>query len=62
MSWWKKIFASEGEPKNSEPELTELQRFAAEQATSLMEIINESLQVANNSTNPSTKVSRLAGC
>ena len=59
MSWWKKIFASEGEQKNSEPDLTELQRFAAEQATSLMEIINESLQLANNSTNPSTKVSRL---
>lgn len=59
MSWWKKIFSSEGEQKNSEPELTELQRFAAEQATSLMEIINESLQLANNSTNPSTKVSLL---
>lgn len=59
MSWWKTLFASGGEQKSSEPQLTELQRFAAEQATSLMEIINESLQLANNSTNPSTKVSRL---
>jgi hypothetical protein len=59
MSWWKSLFASVGEQKNSEPQETQLQRFTAERATSLMEIINESLQLANNSTNPSTKVSRL---
>lgn len=41
------------------PNLTELQRFAWGQATSLMEIINESLQLSHNSTNPETKVSRL---
>ena len=59
MSWWKSIFASGGEQKKPEPQLTQLQRFSAEQAVLLMEIINESLQLANNSTNPSTKVSRL---
>lgn len=59
MSWWKSIFASGSEQKKPEPQLTQLQRFSAEQAVLLMEIINESLQLANNSTNPSTKVSRL---
>lgn len=59
MSWWKALFASGDEPKKSAPQLTELQRFSAEQASLLMEIINESLQLAHNSTNPSTKVSRL---
>ena len=41
------------------PDLTELQRFASEQAKLLMEIINESIQISNNSVNPETKVSRL---
>lgn len=59
MSWWKSIFASGVEQKKPEPQLTQLQRLSAEQAVLLMKIINESLQLANNSTNPSTKVSRL---
>lgn len=45
--------------QNDAPNLTELQRFAMGQATSLMELINESLQISNNSVNPETKVSRL---
>ena len=39
--------------------MNDLQRLAFEQAENLMHIINESLQLSNNSTNPSTKVSRL---
>lgn len=61
MSWFKKLFGgSEAEPKPTPaPELSDVQRFAFEQAGNLMRIINESLQLSNNSTNPSTKVSRL---
>ena len=45
--------------QNEPPNLTELQRFAWGQAISFMELINESIQISNNSTNPETKVSRL---
>ncbi len=41
------------------PNLTERQRFAWGQAISLMELINESILISNNSTNAETKVSRL---
>ena len=58
MSWWNR-FLGGGERPKEEPELTDVQRFAFEQATNLMHVINESLQLSNNSTNPETKVSRL---
>lgn len=58
MSWWNRFLGGGDQPK-VEPMLTDVQRLAFEQATNLMHIINESLQISNNSTNPETKVSRL---
>jgi len=45
------------EARNQEP--SQAQRFMFEQANLAAKQLNESLQLANNSTNPSTKVSRL---
>jgi hypothetical protein len=73
MSWLKRIFGAASEwvdPTHSTEalpqyklqqanELNDLQRNAIEQAYQLMNLINESLQISNNSTNPETKVSRL---
>jgi len=72
MSWFSRIFgegkaaavpaANMSEPASRPdglPELTPLQAMAMEQATTFMHQVNESLQLANNSTNPETKVSRL---
>ncbi len=72
MSWFSHIFGEEkaapvpaanmSEPASGPdglPELTSLQAMAMEQATTFMHQVNESLQLANNSTNPETKVSRL---
>lgn len=57
MSWLKKIFGGKKEPELPAP--TDYQQAIFEQASGLMKIINESLQISNNSTNPETKVSRL---
>lgn len=72
MSWFSRIFGVEksaavpatsmsesASMPDGPPELTPLQVMAMEQATSFMHQVNESLQLANNSTNPKTKVSRL---
>jgi hypothetical protein len=66
VKWISSFWDETESPKKQEetdqinpPNLTELQRFALGQATSLMELINESIQISNNSTNPETKVSRL---
>ncbi len=60
MSWFRRFFGSDDSDRpKAEPKLTDIQRLAFEQAGNLMHVINESLQLSNNSTNPSTKVSRL---
>ena len=66
IKWISSLWDKSESPKNQKetvqgdaPNLTELQRFSWEQARSLMDIINESLQISNNSINPETKVSRL---
>ncbi len=72
MSWFSRIFgegkaaavpaANMSEPvsgPDGPPKLTPLQAMAWEQVTTFMHQVNESLQLANNSTNPETKVSRL---
>jgi hypothetical protein len=66
IKWISSLWDDSESPKKQEetdqidpPNLTELQRFAWNQAISLMELINESIQISNNSTNPETKVSRL---
>lgn len=66
IKWISSLWSESENPKkleetvqNDAPNLTELQRFAMEQATLLVEQINESLQISNNSVNPETKVSRL---
>ena len=58
MSWWNR-FLGGGKQPSAEPVLTDVQRFAVEQATNLMQIINESLLLSNNATNSETKVSCL---
>lgn len=69
MSWLSKFFGTSKNPaqvhplvpetSQHQPDLTIYQQAIFEQASGLMHIINESLQISNNSTNPSTKVSRL---
>ncbi|MDO8250443.1 MAG: hypothetical protein Q7T78_12110 [Rhodoferax sp.] len=59
MSWLKKLFGGTEQKQSSAPRPNEIQRLVFEQAENLMHVINESLQISNNSTNPSTKVSRL---
>lgn len=72
MSWISHLFGNEKtavnqaeEPPKSDygssdvPHLSTLQKTIFEQATRLMNLVNESLALANNSTNPDTKVSRL---
>lgn len=66
IKWISSLWDDTESPKKQEEtdqidplNLTELQRFAWGQAISLMELINESIQISNNSTNPETKVSRL---
>ena len=56
---WSSRFLGGGKQPSAEPVLTDVQRFAVEQATNLMHIINESLLLSNNATNSETKVSRL---
>jgi hypothetical protein len=67
IKWISSLWCETDSPKKQEekndqnepPNLTELQRFAWGQAISLVDLINESIQISNNSTNPETKVSRL---
>lgn len=72
MSWLSHLFRdektalhqAEARPKSDSgssdaPQLSILQKTIFEQSTSLMKVVNESLVIANNSTNPDTKVSRL---
>lgn len=46
-------------PSGSPPVLNEAQTFVMEQAATMMKQVNESVQLAHNSINPETKVSRL---
>lgn len=59
MSWFKKLFGSADAQSKPEQKPTEMQLLVFAQAEELMLIINESLQISNNSIHPSTKVSRL---
>lgn len=69
MSWLSKFFGGSAKPaqvhppapetSQHQPAPTTYQQAIFEQASGLMHIINESLQISNNSTNPETKVSRL---
>ena len=69
MSWLSKFFGGSAKPakvhppapdtSQHQPTPTTYQQAIFEQASGLMHVINESLQISNNSTNPETKVSRL---